>query len=273
MELKQAIEYPLPEVGVFQLETIFELQKTMMEPFIKTEGLPPYPININLKENQKLIKDFISRVTEELCEAYEKYELASTEYFDEFRKTGLHEHLDKLINLFNEECSDAIHFMVELLIYVNIDANAVKDYYLMDLQNSDPLNLSRIENTLELITKYSDLFLQFSGKKGTPANHYLLDKHEFNKAGRKFGVYTNEEIKSMIFLTIYKLNMAANCLKNKPWRKTVTETNEDKFQKYVMDAFMQMIHLLVFLGNDHNSIFKIYFTKNLINIERSKTNY
>ena len=53
------------------LEKIYELQKELLDGYIGIEGLPQYPININSKKSQVLIKDFVGRVIEELAEGYE----------------------------------------------------------------------------------------------------------------------------------------------------------------------------------------------------------
>ena len=53
------------------LESIYEMQKQLLDSYISIEGLPKYPLNINTKTNQLILKDFTSRVIEELAEAYE----------------------------------------------------------------------------------------------------------------------------------------------------------------------------------------------------------
>ena len=61
---------PEVENGAF-LEKMFDLQKELMEGYIRIEGLPRYPLNINSKKNQVVLKDFASRAVEELAEGYE----------------------------------------------------------------------------------------------------------------------------------------------------------------------------------------------------------
>ena len=53
------------------MEKIYELQKQLIDGYVKIEGLPQYPINVNTKSSQVLIKDFVGRVIEELAEGYE----------------------------------------------------------------------------------------------------------------------------------------------------------------------------------------------------------
>ena len=53
------------------LEKIYELQKNLLEGYIRIEGLPQYPININSIKPSFLIKDFVGRIKEELAEGYD----------------------------------------------------------------------------------------------------------------------------------------------------------------------------------------------------------
>lgn len=79
---------------------IWDLQVKLVEGYQKVEGLPDYPISLNTRKNQNMIKDFIGRVVEELAEAYEAY------------------HIHGNMDLWKEELIDALHFLMEIFIYV-----------------------------------------------------------------------------------------------------------------------------------------------------------
>lgn len=66
------------------------------------ESLPPWPLDIDLKEHQSIIKDFFWRVTEEMGESFE----------------ALMIHNDK--DHCFEEISDATHFLAEAFILIGI---------------------------------------------------------------------------------------------------------------------------------------------------------
>jgi len=81
------------------LKHIFDKQEELMEKYQEIEGLPEWPVSIDLAENQVVIKDFKQRGMEEIAEAIEAFR----------NEEELH---------FKEELIDALHFFVELNILV-----------------------------------------------------------------------------------------------------------------------------------------------------------
>ena len=71
MDSRDILKEPEEVIDNTYLENIYSLQKELLEGYIGIEGLHPYPINVNTKKNQSLIKDFVGRVIEELGESYE----------------------------------------------------------------------------------------------------------------------------------------------------------------------------------------------------------
>ena len=66
------IKEPTPQIEDGKhLEKIYDLQKELLDSYIKIEGLPSYPIDVNSKKSQIILKDFTGRVIEELGEGYE----------------------------------------------------------------------------------------------------------------------------------------------------------------------------------------------------------
>ena len=116
-----------PLVDDKQLEEIYSLQKNLMEGYIgKIEkDLPMYPIDVNSRKGQAVLKDMSARVIEEIGEGYEsttyalqllgKYGFNKSIMTDEDH-TMLLNHLQNS----NEEQADAIAFFVELMLYCNI---------------------------------------------------------------------------------------------------------------------------------------------------------
>ena len=117
------------------LEEIYQMQKNLLSGYIGIEGLPQYPVDINTKASQTLLKDFTARVIEELSEGYESFEnvmdlfeanhskLVQT-HGDCIEYTEILNHLQNA----NEENADAIHFFIELLIYANIQPEDIMAY-------------------------------------------------------------------------------------------------------------------------------------------------
>jgi len=91
--------------GPLSLQLMWDKQKELVNHYQKIEGLPSYPINLDTRESQALMKDFVSRVVEELAESHEAH---------------LQGHEWGAI----EEIADAFHFILEAMIFTepNLDS-------------------------------------------------------------------------------------------------------------------------------------------------------
>lgn len=90
------------------IKRIFERQEELIKKYKDIEKMPDYPFDINSKESQIWIKDFLWRAVEELSEA------------DEALRAGHYEH-------FIEELIDYLHFSTEILILSGIKPDEVID--------------------------------------------------------------------------------------------------------------------------------------------------
>ena len=80
------------------LDFLLARQSELIEKYKKIEGMPDPPMDIDTKETQIWVKDFLWRVTEELMEAYE-----CRDDYDHY----------------TEELSDALHFYLEIFILID----------------------------------------------------------------------------------------------------------------------------------------------------------
>lgn len=106
----------LKEVKEPWLDFLLARQSELIEKYKVIEGMPDPPMDINTKETQIWVKDFLWRVTEELMEAYEA------------KLSNNHEH-------FLEELSDALHFYLEIFILIDYKPR-MDDYYLKGMINA-----------------------------------------------------------------------------------------------------------------------------------------
>lgn len=83
------------------------------------ERLPNWPLSLDPKSSQVVFKDFLYRISEELSESYETEVDPTTRVYDE---DGLELHAV-------EELADALHFYLELLIYVGISPERLNNWY------------------------------------------------------------------------------------------------------------------------------------------------
>ena len=264
----------VPDVAMFGLQEIYDLQKALIKPFQGIEGLPDYPLDPDTKDNQALLKDFMARIVEELGEAYQEfeilYDLAMAKDKDEAK-------LLKHLSDFNEEAADAMHFFIELLIYVNIEASSVYGYSNM-LMND--LNLNIEPCTLANLIKLCQHENQLTGKKhwnsqtgyhiGIPYNLSGDGVDEFLRAGRKIGPEQKMYQKELLWEVTYSLQLVRNLLKNKPLVQCNTVTNVDKLQETTVQAFLHFMCWLTYMGHTPESIWAIYYKNNQVNLQRIK---
>lgn len=266
------------------LEKIYELQKGLLDHYIKIEGLPPYPIDVNTKKSQVILKDFTGRVIEELAEGYESHlevvkimdsvgenlNLLSQEKYD-----MMISHLQNL----NEEQADAMHFMVELLIYANIQP---EDIYSWIVKKAKEENILLPKDKNDIIN--AAMYLGYEqGREDYYSNDhcypYFLpfesspEVLNYIPGGRE---YNKEEVLNMrksLWDITYALNIARNCLKNKPWKQSGVMTNEILYQSLLVEAFVYMMGYYARLGMSSSDIYYLYFKKNKVNCFRIASKY
>lgn len=287
---------------------LFSLQKGLVDEYIKIEGLPQYPININTKKSQVLIKDFIGRVIEELSEGYESMiavnELTAKNKFwynlslgDPNEERGFKLTMSHLQNV-SEEMMDALHFFLELMIYVDINPSDFKAFTDQIFANDKEVR----ERVVELDSKDSnplDYMTYFIDEPFLDVDSYCSINHV-----NMFGLYQEygdraidprmilmmSKVSTQVFHSkypkvfwdiTYNLNMARNCLKNKPWKQSEMMTDENLFRQYIMYAFMLMMALFKELLDNpkydkykwYEVVYWLYFKKNLVNHFRIKSKY
>lgn len=302
MDSRDIIEEPIKVVGGKYLECMYSLQKELLEQYIKVEGLPQYPIDVNTKKSQIILKDFVGRVIEELAEGYEALILVSklTEknklWKSDYEEEEYTQCLNHLQNA-GEEMADAMHFMLELLIYSNIQAKDIEDY--LDNWLKDKVSFG-VTKTLPTLAKamqvglsilYNDPCNTVSEPKAMNKT-YLLEEFEsmdedsedprlvnkridtrFHQCGKFYNKLTYSSYKYMMWDVTYHLNIARNFLKNKPWKQSQMMTNEGAYQEEIVKAFILMMGLFLAMGISPENLYFLYFKKNRVNKFRIESKY
>jgi hypothetical protein len=94
--------------------------------------------------------------------------------------------------------------------------------------------------------------------KNRPANHLMPN---------------NDVIVPHLWEIIVSLGLAANCLKNKPWKQTQMPTDRAKFHLYMIRTWDGYFKLWSILGANGEDLFKLYFRKHEVNKFRQRSNY
>jgi hypothetical protein len=282
------------------LQGIYNLQKELIDHYVKIEGLPSYPLNVNTKPSQILLKDFTGRVIEELAEAYEAMEFVAdslkpilTDIY-QLRQGDESVVDDELMGKFQivanhlqnvgEELADALHFFVELLIYANINPGDLDRYADAHLKN-DPNHPNTKPSLSKLqilgMRTIQDMYTEepYRTLDLTAVAHHLIEGITIEdlmylKCGGNFNHSRVQDIDSKILWQItYHLNIARNFLKNKPWKKSEVMTQEAQYQEQLVKAFILLMGYFKHLGCTPDVVFFLYFKKNRVNAFRIKSNY
>jgi dimeric dUTPase (all-alpha-NTP-PPase superfamily) len=72
---------------------------------------------------------------------------------------------------------------------------------------------------------------------------------------------------------ILQMGLAANTLKNKPWKNTQMPTDQEKFIGRLFEAWKMFLHLFRILGMSDQEIYVLYSKKHKVNEFRQTSNY
>ena len=251
---------------------LFTLQASFMT-YLSSKGKIPaeYPLDLSQKSQQKVMRENISCHVEEMMEMHEVYEMMhglSAENIDK--------DLPNLLQKFNVEQADSLHFWLELFIFMDIGPTDLKEYYLILNQNRGiPTNPS--DDALAMSLTYAE-YLQNEDKEirldyFKRASYRILANrdikgNDLNHAGVLVGSDILKLSEKYLFKVSYYLYLAMGLLKGKYWREEEIGVNQETFEKYVMEAWIYYTLYLNLHGFKADQMFITYFRKNEVNKHR-----
>lgn len=283
-----------PRIDNQFLESMFIMQEDLIKSYVRIESIPAPPIDINTKKSQSLIKDFSARIIEELSEGFESYEAIFKSLEDNqlyFNRTprdfeALVKDFQNLQNL-SEELSDAIHFYLELLIYVNIGPSDILSYIekfvpevilekslfqeiLEDVMDTGAI---LIKNKYPEIDIYRQSINQIDLYQIAEDFTFKVTHHKLKTLGSVLTMNGLMVHQCILWDITHHINIARNFLKNKPWKQTQMLTQESAFQGELVLGFIILMGYLKILGGNPELVYYIYFKKNLVNRFRIESKY
>ena len=259
------------------LERIFELQTDYMLMLKDREAFPDWPLNINIKDHQKIIRDIASRLVVELSESYE----VTQEITDIAINNKLSEvDIVPLLKNLNEELADSLHFMVELFILVGITPQDINKFYedYLDEMNLKATYYKRLD-TFRTVTNYAKHMNIWEGYyKNRPSMFLVLkiedeDEDTTVMAGRYNSMDALIKQTSELWMVVHSLNMAINMLKKKEHRNAGPATHHNLFCEELIKSWVRLFKYYDMVGVSAISIYENYTIKNEINKDRLKNEY
>lgn len=283
------IKIEAPELEVGHLEFIYDKGKEQLLQYMNVENLPNYPLDVNTRKSQVILKDFIGRVIEELFEGYESVkeviEVLDPVGFntDLLSKKDYVDVLNSLQNA-NEEQADALGFYITLFIYCNILPEDIYEY----CRQAYGRSIIGLNEVLSLGA--SRLYLKDT-IDSTNHRYPILDDHWLDIVYGDNSISTRAAMAEympgfnsissceldtqmcQLWLVIRELNNARNLLKNRPWKQTEVMTKEIDFQESLVKSFIYYLGYLADRGFDQNKLVTLFNRKQALNMWRIKTGY
>lgn len=287
------IKIDAPKLEANHLEFLFEKGSEQLDQYIKLEGLPEYPVDVNLRNSQVILKDFIGRIIEELFEGYESLMEAvsdtNTFNFAILTRGDYRKLLNTLQNA-NEEQADAIGFFIPLMIYSNILPEDIYNYSkeVLGFEAKSLNQLMSVGVSLLIKDGYKDKYGYLHTwdllSVELISQVFDLSKDEAESWYNRILEYTpgfnrlspckvEEEGRSQLWGIMYQLNISRNILKNRPWKQTTVMTKELDFQESVVKSFIYYLGYLACNGFDQDNLVTLFNRKQALNLWRIKTGY
>lgn len=262
------------------LGIIFEKQRALMDTLITKNSMVPYPLDINLKENQSYIRNIMAYAIQELSESYDVYsELVN--HMEQAQKD--HHKIYKAVVDFNEELADYFHFLVELVILCGLDESSINTYYEKLLKDANVETLYFPDDLMKTALGYARFINGNAGRillghkfydiKPIIGIHFNSRSEWILAAGRKVSPDLLNIYDGLMWKIVHHSYTAMNKLKKKPWRESGPTTDLQTFLEALMEAWLYSFCLFDFAGHTDYSLYTTYKIKNHINIERINNNY
>jgi hypothetical protein len=222
------------------IPAIFEHQRTLMQKYDQIETrngihVPELPGHIDNRCIQYRLKDMFWRFTEELTEAAEELSIHRQDFIELKNWITAWDQRASIQHFF-EEFVDALHFLTEASIIANLAPDLIQ------------LNMEQI---MRVYLQDGTVFRDFDDRSWSIA----------------------DVIQMSFFNTIQTLGLAANCLKNKPWKMTEMSTDITRFRGFLYSTWDQFFITWGRMGGSIDLLYILYAKKNQVNQWRQKTNY
>lgn len=267
LRVKEVTVEPKQE-GVDSLAELFKLQGDLVKMYVDKKGQRPFPMPLSDKDNQKFLKELVGFLEEEIFEAYEVLEEIQSQHTKDRLKPA---DAKKLIEDYNEEQADGLHFFIEVLQYANVSVESLQEYYGLYFEAKDQLQMLDITDTLQTAFNHAMTVDYLAGQR---VHFKLIDTtDDLTTGGTRISGQMMAHSKNALFEVIKYLRLATNQLRSKYWKEGESEPNYELFFDYLIEAWLHYILYLKIAGFTPESVRATYIRKNQVNIDRINNNY
>ena len=255
------------------LKGIYQYQYDLMSRYLDMNIIPLWsPKFIDRKEYQAYLRKLISWITDELGEASIEFNMGLQKSLTPEGNPG-HAMLSGA-----HELMDAMHFIIELMIYSDIMYEDIEAYYkeLLKERNLDPINFSDgLMTTLAYGRHTNNWDDQVRIVNWQTATMQLNTQVNQDKLVIPFKI--SEELEALKELCMWDVvkaySQAARYLKNKEWKVTTIETNVTEYKRALMVAWLYFGKLLDLSSLEARTVYYLYEHINKKNQRRIADGY
>ena len=258
------------------LEGMFLYRRKLLDLYIEKEMLPTYPVDLSERAAQDFIRDLMGWFVEEMVEAISEWnqmvKIMQEEVYTSNEQTKKFHDLQAKLT---QELSDAMHFMLEILVYSDIDPDQMLGYYNDRLvQEGVHADFMTADALITGMMHSRNLNILSDDARTSVFQAYSIPQlPDEALAGSKIGPELVVLIERMCWALTEALFKAKKSLKKKYWKVTEDETNIGVYKEGLMDAWVFFLTLLDLFRMDDKMIYAHYEEKNLINQQRLLNNY
>lgn len=249
------------------MENLILSQKELMKLYKGVYNLPDWPLDLDSREDQDIIRHLISSLSEELVESWDSYCML-------FRsvETNFTRKLNEQLRDLSLELADCLHFFLELLIFSNL---TIEDFeiFIDNLATTSNYTWEGELSILEKVQKLSKFHTTSEGLIQTPQLCYPMNLIGPYKAGNKLTRENQQILPILLWDTVSCLFTVQNTLKNKPWKIQETPTDLVRYNAMLMQGLYTYLAYNYMLGSTPESIIENYLEKNQENKNRIKNKY
>lgn len=254
------------------LQGMFMYQRSLVDKYIELGKLPGTTGDFNNKNYQLFLKKTISNFSEELAEAAENSDKALQEMQGIYTEPEVQNQIINHAKNLGVELADALHFLIELMIYSNVNDDDVALYYKELAREQNLLALSNDDGLATAFAFARHLNIYHDGVREHSFTAYKMpgvNPDSLDTPLMKISPDLFKEFDRLFWKINKTLLLGQNVLKLREWRsqdQVVTAVNT--YQHRIMETFTYFMQLCDAMSITSNMMYAMFEQKNFINQQR-----
>lgn len=261
------------------MTSMFAMQELLMKEYQKIEDFPEWPLDIEVRANQKLLKGFALRFLEEISESFNDLILVM-QNAQSNKQDNAHQHAKN----FNEEIGDATCFLLELMIFSGVDEEYLKRW-ITDKEPEPPGygfgGLLKPEDVLASFYKLAHFNNAKEDYVADPQNMFevtpmveIYNSENFEWMGlRRISEKFADKVTQLLWWVTHLMMQALAALKNKEWSQTDRVSNTLVYKQGLVEVFRVFIQVMQYVDKNERSLYNSHYLTYLKNMKRIKSGY